>query len=81
MHANFVSDPTVDFNDFLVLSQHFGESWGGATNYVATADELAAMEAFFSGGGASGVPEPASLGLLVVGGSALLLRRRRGLRG
>jgi len=62
--ADFNLDGEVDLADFGILRANFGAS--------VTAADLAAVDAWF----ASVVPEPATAGLLAVGGLTLLRRRR-----
>jgi PEP-CTERM motif len=83
--GNFTYGATVDFADFQVLAQDFGDNSSGIT-----ASELASIDSFAAQFGdavvpnADGVglaivsvPEPASIGLIALGGAALLGRRRR----
>ncbi|HUB27151.1 MAG TPA: PEP-CTERM sorting domain-containing protein [Tepidisphaeraceae bacterium] len=82
--GNFKYGSTVNFGDFQLLAQDFG-----ATNGGLSAGEIASLNSFAaqfgdvlvanSGGGFSlaVVPEPASIGLLAIGGFGLLARRRK----
>jgi hypothetical protein len=83
--GNFTGGSTIDFADFQLLSQNFG-----ANSAALTSAEIASLNGFAAqfgdelavnsdGVGFSlvSVPEPMSAGLLVVGASALLLRRKR----
>jgi hypothetical protein len=71
--GDFNNDHTTNFADFVLLSNHYGQSIAGNA-FIATPDELAAMNAFAA---ANAVPEPASLALLAVGALALLTRKRK----
>jgi uncharacterized protein YjbI with pentapeptide repeats len=71
--ADFNNDHVTDFADFVILSNHYGQSLSGIS-YTATADELAALQAFAATPAAA--PEPASLAVLMLG-FPILLRRRR----
>jgi hypothetical protein len=70
--GDFNGDRTTTFADYIILANNFGDSASGP-GYVATADELATMEAFAAH--AAAIPEPASLALLGIGSIALLTRR------
>ena len=72
-------DNQVDFNDLTLVAQYFGDSLTKAeaaslpASFVAQYD-LALAEV---GVGTSSVPEPGMAGLLAMGATALLTRRRR----
>jgi len=79
-------DDVVDAADYIALKRHFGSSsdatWqrgdfdgDGIVDY----DDLQVLIINFGVGGASPAttPEPATLGMLALGGLAILLRRRR----
>jgi hypothetical protein len=68
--ADFNNDHTTNFADFVILSNNYGQSITGS-NFTATPEDLAAMNAF----AAADIPEPASLAILLLA-SPLLLRRR-----
>jgi hypothetical protein len=72
--GDFNADNVTTFADFVLLANNMGRSVTGS-NFIATADELAAMEAFAAN--PVQTPEPASLTLLGIGAIALLARRRR----
>jgi hypothetical protein len=71
--ADYNGDGLTNFSDFVILSNNYGKSIAG-DSFVATGEELAALQAFAS---SAAVPEPASLALLSAGAMALLARRRR----
>jgi hypothetical protein len=85
-HGNFNYDGIVDFNDFIILSTNFGEGVTGGDGVGATPQELAQFNALAESYGISSsqiaawnasisnLPEPGSLGFILLG--ALLLRRR-----
>jgi uncharacterized repeat protein (TIGR03803 family) len=81
--GNFGYGSVVDFGDFEVLAENFG----GAN--ALTTGELAGLEQFAAQNGVSlvqtpsgfslvSVPEPASLGMMVLAGLGIVRRRRRG---
>ena len=75
----------VEFADFLVLSENFGSDASDHTTgdidcngKVEFSDFLVLSENFGTDvGQASSVPEPSGIVLLVIGGFAVLLRRRK----
>ena len=69
--GDFDLDTDVDFSDFAALSRNFGRT----VTYTGQPAWLAALAS-----SPTAVPEPATLGLLAIGG-LLLGRRRRGGRG
>jgi autotransporter-associated beta strand protein len=83
--GNFTYGSTTNFGDFQLLSQNFGQNSSGLT-----AGEIASLNGFAEqfgeqfasnpDGGFSvvSVPEPASVGLILSTGIAMLARRRRG---
>jgi hypothetical protein len=87
-HGNFNYDGVVDFNDFVILSTNFGQGVTGGDGAGATAAQLAQFNAMAAGLGVSqsqiaswdakisNLPEPASMGLFLLSGYALLRRRR-----
>jgi hypothetical protein len=83
--GNFSYGSSTNFGDFQLLSQNFGANASGLT-----AGEMASLNGFASqfgeeviakpdGVGFSlvSVPEPTSIGLMLLAGSGLLTRRRR----
>ena len=69
--GDFNADGKVDFADLVLLARHYGQTLGDA--------QLGAAAAGFDAGGSSpaaSVPEPASLGALLLAG-AILARPRR----
>jgi hypothetical protein len=81
--GDFTYSGTTNFGDFQLLSQNFGQSASALTS-----GELASINSFASqfgeeavagpGGGFQlvSVPEPASIGLIALGGIGILRRRR-----
>jgi hypothetical protein len=71
-------DGTTAFSDFVSLANNFGQTFGGSSNFVVSTEEVAmfhaASAAFLE---AHGVPEPGTLGVVVIGAAALLWHRRR----
>jgi autotransporter-associated beta strand protein len=75
--GDFDYNGTINSVDFGLLASNFGKS-AGSNAAVATAGEWAALDAFASANGLmSEVPEPASIGMLLLGTATLLTRRRR----
>jgi hypothetical protein len=70
--GDFNHDGLVNFSDFLLFQNGFGRSMPGAGSTFITTEQRAEVAAF-----AASVPEPASIGLVMVGGLALLMRPRR----
>ena len=73
MQGNFLSDPTVDYNDFLALYNNFGTSITGPA-YVPTPDQLAILQNVLT---THEVPEPASLLFLALGAAIVMTARRK----
>jgi autotransporter-associated beta strand protein len=70
-NGDFNYDNAVNGVDFGSLAANFNKG-------AASASDLAALEAFAAANGLlADVPEPASLGLLVVGAAGIMARRRR----
>ncbi len=75
--ADFNYDGVVNGDDFAALVDNLGKQANGA-NVVLPASDLAAIDAFAATNGLmADVPEPAALGLIVLGGAAILCRRRQ----
>jgi autotransporter-associated beta strand protein len=74
--GDFNYDGNVNGADFTLLAKNFNQS---ATQSAVGADDLAALDAFAAANGISltSVPEPATVGLLAIGGLGILVRRRR----
>ena len=75
--GDFNYDNKVNGTDFVLLAGNFNQFVGGAGPLSPV--DLAALEAFAAANGISlaSVPEPASMGLMVVAGLGILGRRRR----
>jgi autotransporter-associated beta strand protein len=74
--GDFNYDGKVNGNDFVLLAANFNQF--ASQSAVSAADE-AAVDAFAAANGISlaSVPEPASIGMLVVAGVGMLARRKR----
>jgi hypothetical protein len=74
--GDFNNDGAVNGSDFVLLADNFNQF---ASQSAVDAADLQALETFAAANGVSlsSVPEPASMGLLAVGLSAALARRRR----
>lgn len=68
--GNFNYDAATDFNDFLQLQNNFGTSISGAAVPV-TAAQIAALTAF-----GQTIPEPSSVGLILLAAAGIHRRRR-----
>ena len=73
--GDFNYDNKVNGSDFVLLAANFNQF---ASQSAVSAADLAALDAFAAANGISlaTVPEPASVGLLLIGGAGLLNRRR-----
>lgn len=72
--GDFNYDGKVNGSDFLVLAENFDQA---ANQSASAATDLAALEAFATANGIEiNLPEPASAGVMVVVGLAVLRRRR-----
>jgi hypothetical protein len=76
--GDFDYSGTVDIGDFNLFAGNFGLSDNGTPLGLPAAD-YAALDAFAAANGLSltSVPEPASLGLLIMGVVGVMARRRR----
>jgi autotransporter-associated beta strand protein len=76
--GDFNYDGKVDASDFSAFAPNFGLQDNGTAISLPAAD-YAALDAFAAANGLTitSVPEPATLGMLTLGATALLARRRR----
>jgi autotransporter-associated beta strand protein len=79
--GNFFYASSVNGSDFSALAANFGQGDSGADD-LATPADVAALDAFAAANGLplpviGAVPEPATVGLLLLSGAALSTRRRR----
>ena len=72
--GNFDGATTIDLTDLSDVLNNFGATY--SSPFDASADDQAAAETAISGNNAVAAPEPASLGLLLVGGVFLRKRSR-----
>jgi autotransporter-associated beta strand protein len=78
--GDFNYDGVVNGTDFGALAANFGQQANGTAIQLPAAD-YAALDAFAAANGLlADVPEPASVGLMVIAGFGILSRRRRGRR-
>ncbi len=75
--GDFTYDGLVNGDDFTALVSNLGKQASGA-DVTIPASDYAAIDAFAAAHGLmADVPEPASAGLLLMGGLGMLARRRR----
>jgi hypothetical protein len=79
--GNFLYSSSVNGSDFSALAANFGQGDSGADVNVSPAD-IAALDAFAAANGLpapliGAVPEPATMGIILVAGVGILGRRRR----
>jgi hypothetical protein len=75
--GNFSYDSSITGDDFTALVGDLGKQASGANDGVPAVD-FAAIDAFAAANGLTAdVPEPVSIGLLAIGGLAILSRRPR----
>jgi autotransporter-associated beta strand protein len=75
--ADFNYDGVVNGTDFGLLASNFGQQASGAAVQLPASD-WAALDAFAAANGLmADVPEPASIGLIVLAGTGAIARRRR----
>jgi autotransporter-associated beta strand protein len=79
--GNFLYGSSVNGSDFSALAANFGQGDSGADAAISQSD-IAALDAFAPANGLpmptiDAVPEPASVGLIMIGSIGLLSRRRR----
>jgi hypothetical protein len=73
--GDFDYNGVVNFADLLILAKHYNQTTAGAPVVPgASAEFNAGVAAAFA---AAAVPEPTTLGVLAIGGTGLLVRRRR----
>jgi len=74
--GDFNYSNTVNGDDFVLLADNFNQF---AAQSDVTAADLVALDSFAAANGISltSVPEPASIGMLALGGVCMLRRRRR----
>jgi len=72
--GDFNYDGSVNGADFAELAANFNK---GASQSAVGSSDLAALNSFAASNGLASVPEPACVGLLVLGGAGALARRRR----
>jgi len=79
--GNFLYGSSVNGSDFSALAANFGQGDSGADTSITPAD-IQALDSFAVANGLpvptiTAVPEPASIGLLALGGIVALRRRRK----
>jgi hypothetical protein len=75
--GDFTYDGVVNSIDFGLLAENFGHSVTGASVTLAASD-WESLDAFAAANGLMDeLPEPASIGMLLLGAASLLARRRR----